>query len=146
MATIKNIKVDAKWAGNMLIELKARDLVQYVDQPEASGGTNKGMTPLEYVLGAMTSCIITIGLIIAKQKRLNIKGLSASAEGEIDYDVLMGKADKPRAGFYKIKVNVKVDADMSKEEKEKFLKEIESRCPVADNLLNPTQVEVVLEE
>jgi hypothetical protein len=46
MATIKNIKVDAKWAGNMLIELKARDLVQYVDQPEASDGTNKGMTPL----------------------------------------------------------------------------------------------------
>lgn len=146
MATIKNIKVDARWIENVLIELKARDLVQYVDQPEAGGGTNKGMTPLEYQLGALASCIITIGLIIAKQKRIDLKGISASAEGEIDYDVLMGKSKEPRAGFYKIKVKVNIDADMSKEEKEAYLREIESRCPIGDNLANTTPVEVVLEE
>ncbi|MEO0199045.1 MAG: OsmC family protein [candidate division WOR-3 bacterium] len=146
MATIKNIKVDARWVENVLIELKARDLVQYVDQPEASGGTNKGMTPLEYQLGALASCIITIGLIVAKQKRINLKGISVSTEGEIDYDVLMGKAKEPRAGFYKIKVNVKIDAELSREEKEEYLKEIESRCPIGDNLANSTPVEVMLVE
>ncbi|HOK23414.1 MAG TPA: OsmC family protein [Candidatus Hydrothermia bacterium] len=146
MAEIKKIKVDTRWVENMLVEVKARDLTQYVDQPLAGGGTNKGMTPLEYELAALTSCMITIGLIVARQKRLALKGLSASVEGELDYDVLMGKAKEPRAGFYKIKVNFKIDADISKEEKEGLLKEIEARCPVGDNLSNKTPVEVVLVE
>lgn len=146
MATIKNIKVDTKWMERMLVEVKARDLVQYVDQPEAGGGTNKGMTPLEYELAALGSCIITIGLIVARQKQIRLNGISASMEGEIDYDVLMGKSTEPRAGFYKIKVDVKIDADISKEEKENLLKEIESRCPVGDNLVNKTPVEVALVE
>jgi len=145
MATVKNIKVDARWVENMLIELKARDLVQYVDQPEASGGTNRGMTPLEYELGALASCIITIGIIAARQKRINLRGISVSTEGEIDYDVLMGKAKEPRAGFYKIKVKVNVDADLTPEEKKEFIKEVESRCPVGDNLSNNTPIEVEVE-
>lgn len=145
MANIKTIKVDSRWLEKYLIEVKARDITAYVDQPEASGGTNKGLTPLEYQLAALSSCFITIGLIVSKQKGLKIRGLEASVEGEIDYDVLMGKSKEPRAGFYAIKVRVKVDGDLTKEEKENFIKEIESRCPIVDNLINNTPIEVVAE-
>ncbi len=145
MATVKTVKINSKWLEKSLIEVKAREHTVYVDQPEASGGTNKGPTPLEYLFVSLASCLITIGLIVARQKQLKINGLSADVEGDIDYDVLLGKSKEPRAGFYRIKVLVKVDGELTQQEKEEFIKEVESRCPIADNLLNHTPIEVVLE-
>jgi len=145
MGTVKTVKISSKWVEKNLIEVKAREHIVYVDQPEASGGTNKGPTPLEYLFASFASCIITIGLIVSRQRQLKIRGLSVDVEGDIDYDVLMGKSKEPRAGFYKIKAIVKVDGDLTQQEKEEFIKEVESRCPIADNLLNPTPIEVVVE-
>ncbi|PMQ00829.1 MAG: osmotically inducible protein C [Dictyoglomus sp. NZ13-RE01] len=145
MATNKTIKVSTNWAGNFLVEAKVREHTVLVDQPEASGGQNKGPTPLEYLFVSLGSCVVTIGLIVAKQKRLNITGLSAEVEGDINYDVLLGKEKEPRAGFYAVRVRVKVEGDLTKEEKEAFIKEVESRCPIADNLLNTTPIEVTVE-
>lgn len=145
MATVKTVKINSKWIEKSLIEVKAREHTVYVDQPEASGGTNKGPTPLEYLFVSLASCLITIGLIVARQKQLKINGLSADVEGDIDYDVLLGKSKEPRAGFYRIKVLVKVDGELTQQEKEEFIKEVESRCPIADNLLNHTPIEVVVE-
>jgi uncharacterized OsmC-like protein len=145
MGTVKTVKINSRWLERNLIEVKAREHTVYVDQPEASGGTNKGPTPLEYLFASLASCIITIGLIVSRQKQLKIRGLSVDVEGDIDYDVLLGKSKEPRAGFYRIKAIVKVDGDLSQEEKEEFIREVESRCPIADNLLNPTPIEVVVE-
>jgi uncharacterized OsmC-like protein len=39
---------------------------------------------------------------------------------------------------------VKVDADLSDEEKKEFLEEVDRRCPISDNLMNTTPVEVKL--
>lgn len=145
MGTVKTIKISSNWLERNLIEVKAREHTIYVDQPETSGGSNKGATPLEYLFASLASCIITIGLIVSRQRQLKIRGLSVDVEGDIDYDVLMGKSKEPRAGFYRIKATVKVDGDLTQQEKEEFIKEVESRCPIADNLLNPTPIEVVVE-
>lgn len=144
MATIKKIKVDTKWIENFLMEVKARNHVIYVDQPEDSGGKNKGLTPLEHLLAALGSCISSMAVIIAKQKNIKLKNIDVSVEGEIDYDVLLGKSKQPRPGFYKIVANVRIDADLTDNEKKEFIKEIQSRCPVADGLMNTTPVEVIL--
>lgn len=145
MATVKTVKLSSRWVEKSLIEVKARDLTAYVDQPESAGGTNKGLTPLEYLFASLSSCLITIALIVSRQKQIKINGLSVDVEGDIDYDVLLGKSKEPRAGFYRIKAVVKIDGDLTQEEKEEFIKEVESRCPIADNLLNPTPIEVVVE-
>ena len=39
---------------------------------------------------------------------------------------------------------MKIDADLTPAEKEKFLHEIDGRCPVSDTLKNATPVNVVL--
>ncbi|GLI53906.1 OsmC family protein [Thermodesulfovibrio yellowstonii] len=145
MAMVKKIKVDTKWIENFLIEVKARNHIIYVDQPEDSGGKNKGITPLEHLLAALGSCICSMAVIIAKQKNIELKNFDVSVEGEIDYDVLLGKSKQPRPGFYKIVVKVKVDAALTDIEKKEFIKEIQSRCPVADGLMNITPVEVIIE-
>jgi uncharacterized OsmC-like protein len=42
-------------------------------------------------------------------------------------------------------VTVKMDADMTKEEKEAFLHEVDLRCPVSDNIHNATPMTFVVE-
>ena len=72
--------------------------------------------------------------------------MEARVETEIDTDVYMGKSQDNRTGFMGIKVLTKVDADMTLEEKQAFLAEIDHRCPVSENLQNTTPVVLELEE
>jgi len=105
-----------------------------IDQPKAAGGNDEGPNPLEAFLGCFSACICTVGRIVARQKRLKIRGIYVDVEGDIDKDYLMGKTTEGRSGFTEIRSFVNIDADLTKEEKEAFLETVEARCPVANNI------------
>jgi uncharacterized OsmC-like protein len=88
---------------------------------------------------------VAIGNIIAKQKRLPIRNISVHIEGELDTDVFMGKSTEARAGFSNIRVHTKIDGDMTQEEKITFLRDVDARCPISDNIHNLTPIEFVVE-
>jgi uncharacterized OsmC-like protein len=111
-----------------------------IDQPTIMGGDGEGPNPLEVFLGSFGACICAIGKIISNQRRLNIKSIDVKVEGDIDKDYLMGKTTEGRAGFTSIRSYVCIDADLSKEDKEKLLSEIALRCPVADNILHESVI------
>lgn len=117
-----------------------------IDQPKIAGGNDEGPNPLEIFLSSLPACICAIGRIIANQRRINLRGIEVEVEGDIDKDFLMGKTTEGRAGFTEIRSFVYIDADLSKEEKEDFLKEIAVRCPIADNFINATAVKPVVVE
>jgi len=142
---IKHITVDAVQQDGFKIETTSRNHIAIVDQPEASGGTNAGPNPLEYLFISLASCIITIGHIIARQRRLPIRKIEVRVEGDLDTDVFMGKSTAVRAGFSGLRVITKIDADMSQEEKEQFLHDVDARCPISDNIKNLTPVDFVVE-
>ncbi|NMC46781.1 MAG: OsmC family protein [Chloroflexi bacterium] len=146
MATNKTVKVTAKGLEGFLIETKAGAHTAYVDQPPAMGGTDKGPTPLDYVFISLAGCLITIAKIVANQKRIVLRDVSVEVEGELNLEVLRGQDDKDRAGFKSFKASMKIDADLSKEEKQAFVEEVDRRCPISDNLMHTTPVEVVLAE
>ncbi len=107
-----------------------------IDQPKAAGGRDEGPNPLEVFLSSLGGCVCAIGKIISNQKKLKVKAIEVSVEGDIDKDFLMGTTDEGRAGFTEIRVYAKIDADMSLEEKKDFMAQITRRCPIADNILN----------
>ncbi len=111
-----------------------------IDQPEASGGTDQGPNPLEFFLSSLAGCICAIGRIIADQKKMGLRGIKVDIEADIDKSVLLGKKKEGRAGFTAIRAYVDIDADLSREEKEAFVWEIDSRCPVSDNIQHMTAV------
>jgi uncharacterized OsmC-like protein len=141
----KLVSVDAIQVDGFKIETKSRQHVSIVDQPVAGGGTDAGPTPLEYLFVSLAGCIVTIGHIVAKQRHLPVRKIEVHVEGELDTDVLMGKSTAVRAGFSILKVHVKIDADMSQEEKEAFLKDVDARCPISDNIHNLTPIEFEVE-
>ncbi len=142
---IKTVSVDAIQVDGFKIETKSRQHIAFVDQPVAGGGTDSGPTPLEYLFVSLAGCIVTIGHIVAKQQRLVVRKIEVHVEGELDTDVFMGKNTEVRAGFSGIRVHTKIDADMSQEEKEQFLREVDARCPISENIHSLTPIEYVVE-
>jgi len=145
MAKMKTISVEAKLDEKFKIEVKAGEHLMVVDQPKAGGGTDAGATPLEYLFASLAGCIGTVARIVAMQKRIPLKGMNMKVEGAFDLETLLGKSKENRAGFTGIKVTLHIDADMTRQEKEDFIQEVESRCPVSDNIANitPVVIEVV---
>ncbi len=115
-----------------------------IDQPRQGGGNDEGPNPLEIFLSSLPACICAIGRIIAMQRNINLRGIEAEVEGDLDKDFLLGKTSEGRAGFTEIRSFVYIDADMSQEEKEAFLEEIEKRCPIADNMAQTTVIKPVV--
>ena len=111
-----------------------------IDQPVAGGGQNEGPNPLEVFIASLPACICAIARIIAMQRRIPLRGVEAHAEGDIAKAFLLGKTTEGRAGFVAIRVNVKIDADMTDAEKAAFLHEVEKRCPIADNMAGTTSI------
>lgn len=145
MAKMKTISVEAKLDEKFKIEVKAGDHLLVVDQPKAGGGTDAGATPLEYLFASLAGCIGTVARIVAMQKRIPLRGMDMKVEGAFDLETLLGKGKENRAGFAGIKVMLHIDADMTRQEKEAFIQEVEGRCPVSDNIANitPVVIEIV---
>jgi uncharacterized OsmC-like protein len=142
MARMKTVGIEAKLDEKFKIEVKAGNHILVVDQPTAGGGSDAGATPLEYFFASLAGCIGTVSRIVATQKRIKLNGLDIKIEGDFDVETLLGKCKDNRAGFNGIKVKLAIDADISKEEKEAFIHEVECRCPVSDNISCATPISV----
>jgi len=142
----KKVLVEIRQGGAFKTECTAGKHTVIIDQPAAAGGTDEGPTPLDYQLVALGGCIAAVGRIIANQRRLAVRGIRVSVEGELNTDRLLGKTAEVRAGFTSIKAVVAIDADLSRDEKAKLLHDIDERCPVSDNLKSPAAVTFVLAE
>jgi len=142
---VKTVSVDAIQVDGFKIETRSRQHIAIVDQPVSGGGVDAGPSPLEYLFVSLGGCIVTIGNIVAKQRRLPVRKIEVHVEGELDTDVLMGKHADCRAGFSEIRVSVKVDGDLTREEKEQFIHDVDARCPISDNIFNTSQIKFSVE-
>ncbi len=140
MPTPKKVEVRATLGPSMKMECRAGQHVVFIDQPRPAGGTDAGPTPLEYLMCSLAGCIGSIGRIVAHQKKIALRGMEITVGGDLDVDTLLGKSKQNRAGFGTIAVRVTIDADLTDEQKREFLKEVDERCPVSDNLKLGTRV------
>ena len=141
---LKSVNVKTKMGPGMKIECSAGRHTLYIDQPTNAGGTDTGPSPLEYYQLALAGCISSIARIVAKQKGIDLKAIVIAVSGELDTDVLLGKSHNTRAGFQSLTMNIKLDSDLSAEQKREFMEEVESRCPVSENTSNTTSVGFVI--
>jgi len=144
MASLKKISVHAKSENSSKIIVEARSFKLIIDEPKISGGTNTGANPLEYMLAALSGCLNVVGHLIAKEMGFTLRGLEIDLEAEIDLAKLRGKPTQGRTGCTAIRVTIKADADADDVILAKWLKTVESRCPVSDNLSNSTPLIIEL--
>jgi putative redox protein len=140
----KKIQVVIKQGAGFRTESKVGKHTVIIDQPAPAGGTDAGPTPLDVQLMALGGCVAAIGRIIANQRKLAVRGIEVTVEGDIDTDGLLGKPTQQRVGFSAITARVKIDADMSPAEKAQYLHDIDVRCPISENFQNATRVDMIL--
>ena len=101
-------------------------------------------SPIEYLLAGYAGCVNAVGSLVAKELKIEYKSLQVDVSGDINVDKFYGRETEARAGFNKLKVIIKLDAEISKKQLENWLSIVESRCPVYDNLINTTPIETEL--
>ena len=143
MTSIK-FGVTAKSENKTKTIVETRGFKMTIDEPETLGGTNGGANPVEYILAALSGCLNVVGHLIASEMGFKLNGLELFLEGDLDPAKFTGKSMDGRAGYSEIRVTLKPDTDADKETLDKWIKAVESRCPVSDNISNPTPLHIVL--
>ena len=104
----------------------------------------EGPSPLEYVLAGYAGCINAVGKLVAKEQYLDLKSLQVEISATLSLDQYQGKENNERAGFQVIDVVVKPTSEASLEELQKWISAVKKRCPIHDNLINPTPITLSL--
>lgn len=118
--------------------VRARGFEIVMDQPPQYGGEDLGPTPTEVLLMAWAGCMSGMAHIAARQMGFAIRGLEIEVEGPINFARGAGKPTEDRAGFLDIAMRITVDTDAADETLREWQRQLEARCPVGDNLANPT--------
>jgi len=139
-----SLRITARSETDSRLVVRAGKHQVIVDEPESAGGTDTGPTPLQYLLASVVGCVFVVGQIVAEEMGIKLRGVEMTAKSSLNPDRLRGRPTKDRAGLKGVSIEVNVDSDADRQTLEKWLRTVESRCPVADNLLAPTPVEVHL--
>ena len=114
------------------------------DHPEVFAAEDKGATPVEYVLVGLASCLTAGVAAIAQHRNIQLRKVTATIEGNMDLQGILGIDSDVRNGFGTIKVRYKIDADAKREDIEALVAQSQKRSAVYDIVTNPTNVTVEL--
>jgi uncharacterized OsmC-like protein len=112
------------------------------DHPEIFASEDKGPTPVEYVLVGLTSCLTAGIAAVAQNRGIQLRSVTATIEGSMDIQGILGIDQDVRNGFDGIKVKYEIDADATPAEIKALVAQSQKRSAVFDIITNPTDVSV----
>jgi uncharacterized OsmC-like protein len=115
-----------------------------VDHPEIFASADKGATPVELVLTGLASCLTAGVAAVAQLRKIQLRSVTATIEGGMDIQGILGIDSDVRNGFDDIKVKFNIDADATQEELEALVAQSQKRSAVFDVVTNPTNVSVTV--
>jgi uncharacterized OsmC-like protein len=133
-------KVKARSESPARTVVSARGFTIVVDEPPELGGTDHGANPVEYVLAALAGCLNVVGHLVARELGFAIRSLEIDISGTLNPARLLNQPTDDRAGYKQIAATLRVDSDADEATLVKWLRIVESRCPVSDNLARATPV------
>ena len=136
-----NFSVYGKWVGATKYQGLARSFELVVDEPETLGGEDSAANPVEYLLAGYAGCLNVVFGIVAKELKVEIKSLDISIDGDINPEKFLGISDNERTGFKLINVNIELRTNADKATEALLIEKVKNRCPVNDNLANPTPIQ-----
>ena len=112
------------------------------DHPEIFASEDKGITPIEYVLVGLASCLTAGIAAVAQNRGVQLRSVESKLEGKMDIRGILGMDGDVRNGYDDIKVTFKIDADAPKKEIEAIVAQSQKRSAVYDVIANPVNVTV----
>ena len=112
------------------------------DHPEIFASEDRGITPIEYLLVGLASCLTAGIASVAQNRGIQLRSVESKLEGEMDIQGILGMDSDVRNGYDDIKVVFNIDADASQEDIEAIVAQSQKRSAVYDALTNPVNVTV----
>ena len=112
------------------------------DHPEIFASEDNGATPVEYVLVGLASCLTAGIAAVAQNREIQLHRVTATLEGAMDVQGILGIDSDVRNGFSDIKVSFDIDADATPDEIRAIVEQSQKRSAVYDVVTNPTNVSV----
>ncbi len=112
------------------------------DHPEVFAAEDHGVTPVEFVLVGLASCLTAGVAAVAQNRGIQLNSVTATIEGDMDILGILGGDPEVRNGFNNIRVNYEIDADASPQDIEALVAQSQKRSAVFDVITNPTNVTV----
>ena len=114
------------------------------DHPEIFASEDLGVTPVEYMLVGLASCLTAGVAAVAQNRGVQLRSVESKVEGTMDIQGILGMDSQVRNGYDDIKITFNIDADASKKEIEAIVAQSQKRSAVYDVITNPTNVTVVV--
>jgi len=114
------------------------------DHPEIFASEDNGVTPVEFLLVGLASCLTAGIAAVAQNRGIQLRSVQADVEGSMDIQGILGMDSDVRNGYDGIKVTFKIDADASRSDIEALVAQSQKRSAVYDAITNPTNVSVVI--
>jgi uncharacterized OsmC-like protein len=112
------------------------------DHPEVFASEDNAATPVEIVLAGLASCLTAGVAAVAQNRGIQLNSVSATLEGGMDIQGILGIDSDVRNGFDGIKVTYTIDADATPDEINAVVAQSQKRSAVYDLITNPTNVSV----
>jgi uncharacterized OsmC-like protein len=119
-----------------------RSTVHDADHPEVFASEDLGITPIEYVLVGLASCLTAGVAAVAQNRGIQLRSVESQLEGKMDIRGILGIDSDVRNGYDEVKVTFKIDADASKKDIEALVAQSQKRSAVYDVITNPVNVTV----
>src|SRR5690242_8499879 len=112
------------------------------DHPLQFAAKDQGVTPVEYVLVGLGSCLTAGIAAVAQQRSIQLRSVRATLAAEMDLHGILGADPDIRNGFSGVTVSYQIDADATAEEIRALVAQSQKRSAVYDILTNPVSVTV----
>ena len=114
------------------------------DHPEIFASEDHGVTPVEFMLVGLASCLTAGVAAVAQNRGIQLRSVEAQVEGSMDIRGILGIDSDVRNGYDDIKITFNIDADASRKDIEALVAQSQKRSAVYDCITNPTNVTVVV--
>ena len=114
------------------------------DHPEVFAAEDNAATPVEIVMSGLAGCLTAGVAAVAQHRGIQLHSVTATLEGDMDLQGILGIDADVRNGFGNIRVHFTVDADASEDEIKALVAQSQKRSAVFDVVTNPTNVFVTV--
>ena len=112
------------------------------DHPEVFASEDHAATPVEIVLSGLASCLTAGIASVAQHRGIQLRSVTATVEGGMDIQGILGVDSDVRNGFDGIRVSYDIDGDATPDELKAVVAQSQKRSAVFDVITNPTNVTV----
>lgn len=123
-----------RWVEGVRMAVETRGHRLMIDQPEAEGGTDRGITPIEMFIGSLGSCIGYFAVRFCRRHQIATDGLNV----RLSWDY----AEQPhRVG--RIAIRLQIQQTMTPSMTDRLRKVVEG-CTVHHSLTHPPDIQIEL--